>query len=123
MQFLFKFWHIFKKEALILIIAAFDKRTPKKLKALLALAVLYLFSPIDVIFDGVPFVGLLDDFLIVPTLFGAVAKFVPPEVKEKSRDEANKWLRYVPWIFFGILVVLLLWLMLIFYVFYRVLFT
>lgn len=57
-----------KSEAQVLLIAYKDKRTPATAKILIAITVSYLLSPIDLIPDFIPVVGLPDDLVIVPFL-------------------------------------------------------
>ena len=52
---------------------------PLRAKLLAGLAVVYLISPLDFIPDLVPGLGLVDDFLIVPTLFFMALKAVLKE--------------------------------------------
>ncbi len=55
-----------KVETLALALAARDPRTPWYAKAVAALVVAYAFSPIDLIPDFIPVLGLLDDLLLIP---------------------------------------------------------
>jgi uncharacterized membrane protein YkvA (DUF1232 family) len=51
-----------------------DQRVPRRAKAVLALVIPYLLSPIDLIPDFIPVLGQLDDALIVVAVFGYVAR-------------------------------------------------
>jgi uncharacterized membrane protein YkvA (DUF1232 family) len=51
-----------------------DERVPRRAKAVLALVIPYLLSPIDLIPDFIPVLGQLDDALIVVAVFGYVAR-------------------------------------------------
>ncbi len=65
-------------------------KTPRASRWLIAAAIAYLVSPIDLIPDGIPILGQLDDLLIVPgLLYGALA-FIPPGVKRECRDSVAK---------------------------------
>lgn len=55
-----------KQETFPIYNALFDSRTPVMAKILAALTVAYLLSPIDLIPDFIPVLGLLDDLIIVP---------------------------------------------------------
>lgn len=55
-----------RRDALTLWVAARDPRTPLAPKLLAALVAAYAFSPIDLIPDVIPVLGLVDDLLIVP---------------------------------------------------------
>ena len=57
-----------KSDAGVLIIAYREKRTPIMAKFLVGVTVAYLLSPIDLIPDFIPVLGLVDDLIIVPAL-------------------------------------------------------
>lgn len=50
---------------------------PWHVKVVLALSVLYLLSPIDLIPDFIPVIGQLDDIVLVVLLVKYVRKYVP----------------------------------------------
>jgi uncharacterized membrane protein YkvA (DUF1232 family) len=62
-----------------------DTRTPKIAKILLGLATGYLLLPIDIIPDFIPFIGHLDDLIIVPALVIIALKMIPEEVIKDCR--------------------------------------
>lgn len=61
-------------------------RTPRVSRWLLAAAIAYFVSPIDLIPDSIPILGQLDDLLIVPDLLYGALAFIPPSVKRECRD-------------------------------------
>ncbi len=63
-----------KSEAQVLVRAYSDKRTPITAKMLIAITVGYLLSPIELIPDFIPVLGLLDDLIIVPALIALSIK-------------------------------------------------
>ncbi|MDR1704076.1 MAG: DUF1232 domain-containing protein, partial [Clostridiales bacterium] len=66
--------------------------TPIAAKILAAIAVAYALSPIDLIPDFIPFLGLLDDVLILPGLIAVIAKLIPPSVFAECREKsAGLW--------------------------------
>jgi len=64
-------------------------RTPRISRWLLAAAIAYFVSPIDLIPDGIPILGQLDDLLIVPGLIYGALAFIPPDVKKECRNKAT----------------------------------
>lgn len=108
-----------KSETQVLLIAYTDKRTPLAAKILVGLTVGYLLSPIDLIPDFIPVLGLLDDVIIVPILISASIKLIPAIVLSDAREsikdnplitKKNNWS-------FAVLIILV-WLLLL-YFFYR----
>lgn len=79
-----------KTESHALYLACRDPRVPWYAKALAALVVGYVFSPIDPIPDFVPVVGFLDEMVVVPIGVAMVVKMVPPEVMAECRKRAAK---------------------------------
>lgn len=76
----------FKQELIPVYYALFDKRTPVIAKILAGLTVAYLLSPIDLIPDFIPIIGLLDDIIIVPLLISITIKLIPKSVLEDIRN-------------------------------------
>ncbi|MBU8883971.1 hypothetical protein CBW16_13055 [Flavobacteriaceae bacterium JJC] len=81
-----------KQETVPIYYALFDRRTPLSAKLLAALTVTYLLSPIDLIPDFIPVLGLLDDLIIVPLLITATLKLIPQYVLDdiKSKIDSKK---------------------------------
>lgn len=81
-----------KQETVPIYHALFDSRTPVMAKILAALTVAYLLSPIDLIPDFIPVLGLLDDLIIVPLLIKATLELIPKYVLDdiKSRIDSNQ---------------------------------
>ena len=81
---------IFRKELLTLWRAFRHPATPLPLKAAMLLVPLYLDSPVDLIPDFIPFLGIMDDFIVVPLLMSWLVSMLPLEVTGvKVRATAN----------------------------------
>ena len=79
-----------KRDVIALYIAARDRRTPLAAR-LLALAVAgYALSPIDLIPDFIPVLGLLDDVILVPVGIWLVLKLIAYELMHEYRAEADE---------------------------------
>jgi len=70
-------------------LAARDPRTPWYAKALGVAVAAYALSPVDLIPDFIPVLGLLDDLLIVPLGLWLTLKLIPPEVMATHRAAAE----------------------------------
>jgi uncharacterized membrane protein YkvA (DUF1232 family) len=75
-------------EVYALYLAARDPRTPGHARLLAALVLAYALSPIDLIPDFVPVLGLLDDLVLVPLGIWLVVRLVPPAVLADARARA-----------------------------------
>lgn len=79
-----------KKETCALYLACRDPRVPWYAKALAAATVAYAVSPIDLIPDFIPVLGLLDDLLIVPLGIALSIRLVPGGILAECRQKAQK---------------------------------
>ena len=92
-----------KKEIVPLYYALFDKRTPILAKIFAGITVGYLLSPIDLIPDFIPILGLLDDLIIVPILIKFTITLIPKQIIEDIKNEIDskqrlpqKWYYAIP---------------------------
>jgi uncharacterized membrane protein YkvA (DUF1232 family) len=74
-----------KAEMHVLAVAYRDKRTPVFAKILIGVTIAYLLSPIDLIPDFIPVLGILDDLLIVPLLITLSIRLIPTVVLADAR--------------------------------------
>lgn len=77
-----------RREAHALYLAARAPRTPWYAKALALAIAAYALSPIDLIPDFIPVLGLLDEVLLLPIAIAGVLKLVPADVMEECRAAA-----------------------------------
>ena len=78
-----------KREVMTLYFVARDIRTPWYARGLAFVVVGYALSPFDLIPDAIPFLGLLDDLILVPAGIWLVLKLVPKHVLEEARVQAS----------------------------------
>jgi uncharacterized membrane protein YkvA (DUF1232 family) len=82
--------HHLKAETFALYLAARDPRTPWYAKLLVAGIVAYAVSPIDLIPDFVPFLGYLDDLILIPAGIALAIKLVPDSVLADCRAKTQE---------------------------------
>jgi len=80
---------VLKRESLALYYAARDARTPWYAKLLAGAIVAYALSPIDLIPDFIPVLGLLDELLLLPAAIWLALRLVPEQVLAESRTRAD----------------------------------
>jgi len=94
------------------------KDVPLLAKIVIAVAVVYALSPVDLIPDFIPVIGYLDDLLIVPLLVILAIKLIGKPVMDECRAQAKnlwrdgkpkKWRYAVPvvltWVLFVLIIV------------------
>ena len=94
-----------------------DKRTPWYAKIIAAIIVVYALSPIDLIPDFIPLLGILDDIIILPALIALCVKCIPNDVFEDCRRRAEgiwrggkpeKWYYAIPFVLIWVAVIALI---------------
>lgn len=89
--------------------------TPFAARALCYFAAAYALSPIDLIPDFIPVLGLLDDALLLPALVWLAVRMLPPHVVLACRAQADMWMderSERPRSVAGALLVMLVWIVL-----------
>lgn len=91
-----------------------DKKTPWYAKVFAAITVAYALSPIDLVPDFIPILGYLDDVILLPALVALTVRFIPKDVFEQYRLQAEgmwkdgkpmKWYYAIPIVLFWIIVI------------------
>jgi uncharacterized membrane protein YkvA (DUF1232 family) len=92
-----------KREIVPIYYAMLDKRTPIIAKVLAGVTIGYMLSPIDLIPDFVPVLGLLDDLILVPILIKLTLHFIPKELINEIKNKIEsgqklpkKWYFAIP---------------------------
>ena len=92
-----------------------DPRTPRSAKIVAACVLGYAFSPLDLIPDPIPVLGLLDDLILLPLGIALVIRLIPADVwrdaqrmAESSLHEGIKPSRVAAAIIIGIWIVFVL---------------
>ena len=79
-----KFWI----EAYALYLAAVDRRVPLYARVAAAAFAIYILSPIDIVPDPIPVIGIVDDFLIIPLGLIIIRSLAPEYLRLEHRDLA-----------------------------------
>lgn len=80
---------LIKRDVLTLWFACRDPRTPWWFKLLAFGIVAYALSPIDLIPDFIPIIGLLDDAIIVPLGVIILLRLLPREIRISSAERVD----------------------------------
>ena len=96
-----------KAELYALYLAYRDPRVPWYARAIAAGVVAYAFTPLDLIPDFIPVLGLLDDLVLLPLGIVLALRLIPPDVMAECRERAKDVLREgrpTNWVAAGIIV-------------------
>ncbi len=77
-----------KRQVLTLYIASSDTRTPVACKVLCVVVLAIALSPIDLIPDFIPILGLLDDIVLIPLGMWLAIRMIPADVWADARQSA-----------------------------------
>jgi uncharacterized membrane protein YkvA (DUF1232 family) len=78
-----------RKDAGILWFALRHPARPAWLRPAVGLLAFYLVSPIDLIPDFIPVIGLVDDLVLIPLLVAWLVRMLPAELKRGYADSAR----------------------------------
>ncbi len=75
-------WSVVRGDARLLWLALKHPQSPGWLKPAVGLMVLYVLSPVDLIPDVIPVLGLVDDVVLLPLAIRFVLKRLPLRVRD-----------------------------------------
>lgn len=85
-----------------------DPRVPLLAKFLTMLVVAYIISPVDLIPDFIPVLGLLDEIVLVPVFLSLIMHLIPAEIimeyNSEQQEINNRGLKIA-----GVIIVILIW--------------
>ena len=98
-------------------IALHKKETPLIAKVLAVITIAYALSPIDLIPDFIPVLGLLDDIILLPIFIALTIKYIPEHVLQQCKVEAAainkrdlvKWYYAIPILLIWLVICILLY--------------
>ena len=81
---------LIKRDVHAIYLAARDPRVPWHTKTLALIVAGYALSPLDLIPDFIPILGLVDDVIIVPLGIIIVIRLIPAEILAEHRATAER---------------------------------
>jgi uncharacterized membrane protein YkvA (DUF1232 family) len=85
--------------------------TPRAPKLIALFVLAYALSPIDLIPDFIPVIGLLDDVILVPMGIALAVRLTPPHLWQARMAEAEASADKLPRLWWGVLFIALIWLL------------
>ena len=85
--------------------------TPRAPKIIALLVLAYAVSPIDLIPDFIPVLGLLDDVILVPLGIALAVRLTPPALWQARLAEAEASADKLPRLWWGIALIVAVWLL------------
>lgn len=113
---------ILPHNALVLYYAWHHPLTPRYVKGILAALLLYLVSPIDLVPDYLPLIGIIDDATLATWVMVSLVRLLPAAVLTESQYQSQKWNRRLPCILGLIGVAAVAWIALVIVIFRKVFF-
>jgi len=80
----------FAEDALTAYYCAFDRKTPTHVRVALLAALAYFISPLDILPDFLPIVGLTDDAAVLAGAIKLVWDQIKPEHRDAARDALER---------------------------------
>ena len=82
-------WSVLRGDARLLWFALRHPQAPRWPKPALAAVLLYLVSPIDLLPDVLPVLGMVDDMVLVPLALAFIVRRLPPGVSADFASSAT----------------------------------
>ena len=89
METLRRWARVLRRDAITLWLAARHPRVPVPAKIMAAAIAAYAFSPVDLIPDFIPVLGLFDELILLPGLVWLTLRLIPPDLRAALRAEAE----------------------------------
>ena len=111
-----KYIEILKLDSLALWFSTKHPETSFFIKIFIWFVVAYALSPIDLIPDFIPILGLLDDLILLAVTVTFAVKLIPVKVLSRCRALAQQWLdrqKKHPTVYYGAFIVIGVWIFLV----------
>ena len=109
-----------KMDSIALWFATKHPKTSILVQAIIWFAVAYALSPIDLIPDFIPILGLLDDLILLAVTVTFAVNIISKDIMSRCRVLAQQWIdkqKKHPTVIYGAIIVIGIWLCFIFFVF------
>ena len=98
-----------RRDIAVLLFAMVRRDTPRAVKFLFPLALLYLVSPIDLVPDTIPLLGAVDDMIVLPAATELLVRMLPAHARAEAEERVT---RYGTLVLVAASIVMILWLVL-----------
>jgi len=102
-----------KKQTLTVYYASRDPNLPMHIKIIAILVTAYALSPIDLIPDFIPIIGMLDDIIIIPLGLALVVHLTPSTIIEEAKVKALRSVEK-PTSYIAAIIFIIIWLTILF---------
>lgn len=103
---------VLKDDAVLLYYACKHPRTPFYIKGLLAVLGVYVFSPLDLLPDYLPLIGVLDDVTVIPAALLYLTHLLPAAVRADCQKQSERLHNKLPRLLVLLVALAALWLLL-----------
>jgi uncharacterized membrane protein YkvA (DUF1232 family) len=100
----------FRTEAYTIYLELLDPRTPWYAKLLILFLLLYILSPIDIVPEPIPVIGVIDDIVVVSAGIWLLLHLIPRQVHDECKQRATTEVEEVAknWVVRAIFIIILI---------------
>ena len=80
-----------RRDIAVLLFAMLRRDTPRAVKILFPLTLLYLVSPIDIVPDAIPLLGAVDDMVILPAATEFLVRMLPDHARAEAEHNVTHY--------------------------------
>ena len=80
-----------RRDIAVLLFAMVRRDTPRAVKFLFPLTLLYLVSPVDLVPDTIPLLGAVDDMVILPAATELLVRMLPAQARAEGEERVARY--------------------------------
>ena len=80
-----------RRDIAVLLFAMLRRDTPRAVKFLFPLTLLYLVSPVDLVPDTIPLLGAVDDMVVLPAATELLVRMLPPDARAEGERRVARY--------------------------------